>query len=75
MRFIKCARYENQPVINLIKHEEILYRRCAIGNPILLGPSYQLDAGIHENITWILERVGIEELNLKLNAEAIAPHS
>jgi 4-hydroxy-tetrahydrodipicolinate synthase len=70
--YLPLIRYENQPLINLTIRKEILYRRGAIANPILRDPFYPIDIRTHEEITWILKRVGIEDPTQELNAEACA---
>ncbi len=64
--YLPLIRYENQPVINLTIRKELLYRRGAIANPVLREPFAPMDAGTHEEIGWILRRVGIEDPTQKL---------
>jgi len=57
--YLPLIRYENQPVINLTIRKELLYRRGAMAHPTLRQPFVPIDAGTHEEIGWILKRVGI----------------
>ncbi len=59
--YLPLIRYENQPVINLTIRKELLRRRGAIANAALREPFSPIDAGTHEEIGWILRRVGIED--------------
>ena len=65
-RYLPLIRYENQPVINLTIRKELLCRRGAIANSALREPFAPIDARTHEEIGWILERVGIEDPTVKL---------
>lgn len=64
--YLPLIRYENQPIINLTIRKELLYRRGAISNPILRNPFVPIDAGTHEEMNWILQRVGIEDATQKI---------
>jgi len=64
--YLPLIRYENQPVINLTIRKELLRRRGAIANAALRQPFAPIDAGTHEEIGWILKRVGIEDPTQKL---------
>jgi 4-hydroxy-tetrahydrodipicolinate synthase len=58
--YLPLIRYENQPVINLTIRKELLYRRGAMATATLRNPFVPIDAGTHDEISWILKRVGIE---------------
>jgi 4-hydroxy-tetrahydrodipicolinate synthase len=64
--YLPLIRYENQPVINLNIRKELLRRRGAIATAILRDPCVPISAGTHEEIDWILKRVGIEDPTHKL---------
>lgn len=66
-RYVPLIRYENQPLINLSIRKELLYRRGAIANPVLRTPFRPIDAGTQDEISWILERMGISDPTKKLN--------
>ena len=57
--YLPLIRYENQPVINLTIRKELLYRRGAMATPLLRKPFTPIDAGTHDDLTWVLARVGI----------------
>ncbi len=59
--FLPLIRYENQPVINLTIRKETLRRREAIANARLRELFAPIDAGTHEEIGWVLKRVGIND--------------
>jgi 4-hydroxy-tetrahydrodipicolinate synthase len=65
-RYLPLIRYENQPVINLSIRKELLRRRGAIDNAALREPFAPIDAGTHQEIGWILKRVGITDPTSKL---------
>jgi len=65
-RYLPLIRYENQPQINLSIRKELLRRRGAIANAALREPYAPIDDGTHEEISWILERVGIDDPTAKL---------
>ncbi len=60
-RYLPLIRFENQPVINLSIRKELLYRRGAIAHAGLRDPFAPIDAGTHDEISWILARVGITD--------------
>ena len=69
-RYLPLIRYENQPVINLTIRKELLYRRGAMATPLLRKPFTPIDVGTHDELTWVLARVGIAEPQKKvLSAE------
>ena len=68
--YLPLIRYENQPIINLTIRKELLYRRGAMATPLLRKPFTPIDAGTHDELTWVLARVGIAEPQKKvLSAE------
>jgi 4-hydroxy-tetrahydrodipicolinate synthase len=64
--YLPLIRYENQPVINLTIRKELLYRRGAIAHPTPRNPFVPIDSGTHDEISWILKRVGIDDPTRKL---------
>ncbi len=58
-KYLPLIRYENQPIINLTIRKEILYRRGAMATATLRNPFVPIDAGTHDEIGWVLKRVGI----------------
>ena len=64
--YLPLIRFENQPVINLTIRKELLYRRGAIAHPALRDPFAPIDAGTHDEISWIFDRVGITDPTQKL---------
>jgi 4-hydroxy-tetrahydrodipicolinate synthase len=60
-RYLPLIRFENQPLINLSIRKELLYRRGAIACPVLRDPYVPIDEGTHQEIDWILRRVGISD--------------
>lgn len=64
--YLPLIRFENQPVINLSIRKTLLHLRGAIASPVLRKPFAPLDAGTHEEIAWILRRVGITDPTQKL---------
>ena len=65
-RYLPLIRYENQPKINLTIRKELLYRRGAMAHPTPRDPFAPIDAGTHDEIGWILQRVGITAPTEKL---------
>lgn len=66
-KYLPLIRYENQPIINLSIRKELLRRRGAIDNAVLRTPFAPIDAGTHEEIGWMLKRVGIEDPTVKVS--------
>jgi 4-hydroxy-tetrahydrodipicolinate synthase len=66
-QYISLIRYENQPQINLTIRKEFLYRRGAIAHATLRHPFNPIDQGTHDEISWLLKRVGIEDPTKKIN--------
>lgn len=65
-QYLPLIRYENQPQINLTIRKEFLKRRGAIANATPRNPFNPIDAGTHEEISWLLKRVGIDDPTQKL---------
>lgn len=65
-KYLPLIRYENQPKINLTIRKEFLKRRGAIANATPREPFNPIDAGTHEEISWLLKRVGIDDPKQKL---------
>jgi 4-hydroxy-tetrahydrodipicolinate synthase len=66
-KYLPLIRYENQPIINLTIRKEILYRRGAMASATLRNPYVPIDAGTHDEIDWILQRVGIIDPKQKIS--------
>lgn len=66
-KYLPLIRYENQPIINLTIRKELLYRRGAIASATLRNPFAPIDAGTHDEIGWILQRVGIIDSKQKIS--------
>ncbi|MEO0560677.1 MAG: dihydrodipicolinate synthase family protein [Chloroflexota bacterium] len=66
-QYLPLIRYENQPEINLTIRKELLYRRGAIANATPRNPFRAIDSGTHDEITWALQRVGVDDPTQKLN--------
>jgi 4-hydroxy-tetrahydrodipicolinate synthase len=65
-KYLPLIRYENQPIINLTIRKELLYRRGAMATPTLRSPFVPIDAGTHDEIGWVLNRVGISDPTKKI---------
>ncbi len=65
-KYLPLIRYENQPIINLTIRKELLYRRGAMASPTLRNPYVPIDAGTHDEIGWVLKRVGITDPTKKV---------
>jgi 4-hydroxy-tetrahydrodipicolinate synthase len=59
--YLPLIRYENQPEINLTIRKEILRRRGAMAHATPRDPFRPIDAGTHDEISRVLERVGISD--------------
>lgn len=66
-QYLPLIRYENQPVINLSIRKELLYRRGAMATARLREPFSPIDAGTHDEISWIFARLGITDPTQKLS--------
>ena len=65
-KYLPLIRYENQPLINLTIRKAFLRRRGAINNATPRSPYQPIDAGTEAEITWLLQRVGIDDPTRKL---------
>ncbi|MGJ3238651.1 MAG: dihydrodipicolinate synthase family protein [Anaerolineae bacterium] len=65
--YLPLIRYENQPKINLTIRKEFLKRRGAITNATPREPFNPIDSGTHEEISWLLKRIGITDPTKKLS--------
>lgn len=70
--YLPLIRFENQPVINLSIRKALLQRRGAMDHALLRQPFVPIDAGTHEEISWILERVGITDPTKPLTFDAFS---
>ena len=59
--YLPLIRYENQPIINLSIRKELLCRRGAIATPLLRPPFTGIAPATLDELTWVLERVGITD--------------
>ena len=73
-RFLPLIRYENQPQINLTIRKALLKQRGAIANSTPRPPFNPIDAGTHQEIGWMLQRVGIDDPTQKQPFHASVPH-
>jgi len=64
--YLPLIRFENQPVINLTIRKEFLCRRGAIAHATPRNPFAPIDAGTHDEISWVLQRVGITDPTAKI---------
>ncbi len=69
-RYLPLIRFENQPKINLTIRKELLYRRGAIAHPTPRDPYVPIDSGTHDEIDWVLKRVGIADPGQRLHFAA-----
>lgn len=65
--YLPLIRYENQPQINLTIRKELIKRRGAIAEASPRNPFNPIDAGTHEELSWMLKRVGIEDPTQKID--------
>ncbi len=65
-QYLPLIRYENQPQINLTIRKELLRRRGAMAHATPRDPFVPIDDGTHQELTWILQRVGIDDPTKKL---------
>lgn len=66
-KYLPLIRYENQPTINLTIRKELLKRRGAIAHATPREPFAPIDAGTHDEISWIFRRVGITDPTQRLD--------
>jgi 4-hydroxy-tetrahydrodipicolinate synthase len=64
--YLPLIRYENQPVINLTIRKQLLKLRGAIEHATPRDPFAPIDTETHEEILWVLRRVGIDDPTVKL---------
>ncbi len=65
-QYMPLIRYENQPEINLTIRKELLHRRGAMAHATPRDPFKPIDSGTHDEISWVLARVGITDPTQKL---------
>lgn len=65
--YLPLIRYENQPQINLTIRKELIKRRGAMANATPRDPFNPIDEGTHQEISWLLKRVGIEDPTQKID--------
>ena len=65
--YLPLIRYENQPKINLTIRKELIKRRGAIAEGSPRSPFNPIDPYTHEELSWLLKRVGIEDPTQKIN--------
>jgi 4-hydroxy-tetrahydrodipicolinate synthase len=65
--YLPLIRYENQPVINLSIRKLLLQRRGAIADARLRPPFVPVQQVTHDEIDWVLRRVGISDPTQKLS--------
>lgn len=68
-RYLPLIRYENQPLINLTLRKYILYLRGAIAHPDPREPYEPLGGEVQEELSWVLQRVGIEDPRAMIQLE------
>ncbi|MGB7339742.1 MAG: dihydrodipicolinate synthase family protein [Phototrophicaceae bacterium] len=66
-QYLPLIRYENQPQINLTIRKELIRRRGAIAEGSPRKPFNPIDAGTHEELSWLLQRVGIADPTQKID--------
>lgn len=64
--YLPLIRYENQPQINLTIRKELIKRRGAIAEASPRNPFNPIDAETHEELSWLLKRVGIADPTQKI---------
>ena len=67
--YLPLIRYENQPVINLSIRKALLHLRGAIDHAGLRPPFAPIHSITHDEIAWVLKRVGIHDPTQKLTFE------
>lgn len=71
--YLPLIRYENQPVINLSIRKALLHLRGAIDHATLRPLFAPISALTHDEISWVLRRVGIEDARQKIDFERFSP--
>lgn len=64
--YLPLIRYENQPQINLTIRKELIKRRGAIAQAHPREPFNPIDDRTHQEISWLLKRVGIDDPTQKI---------
>ncbi len=65
-RYLPLIRYENQPIINLSIRKLLLQKRGAIAHAGLRTPFVPVHQVTHDEIDWVLRRVGITDATQKI---------
>jgi len=65
--YLPLIRYENQPQINLTVRKELIKRRGAMAEANLRNPFNPIDEQTHNELSWLLKRVGIEDPTQKID--------
>ncbi|MBV6435313.1 MAG: dihydrodipicolinate synthase family protein [Phototrophicaceae bacterium] len=68
--FLPLIRFENQPVINLPIRKLLLHLRGVIAHPGLRQPFTPIDQGTHDEVHWVLKRVGIDDPTVVINFDS-----
>lgn len=66
-RYLPLIRYENQPRVNLTIRKTLLQVRRAAANDTPRPPFHPIDGGTRQEISWLLQRVGIDDPTKKLS--------
>lgn len=66
-RYLPLIRYENQPRVNLTIRKAMLQVRRAITNDTPRPPFHPIDGGTRQEISWLLQRVGIDDPTKRLS--------
>lgn len=66
-RYLPLIRYENQPQVNLTIRKAMLQVRRAITNDTPRLPFHPIDGGTRQEISWLLQRVGIDDPTKRLS--------
>lgn len=64
--YLPLIRYENQPNINLSIRKLLLHKRSAIAHPGLRMPFVPVHRVTHDEIDWVLQRVGIDDATKRI---------
>jgi len=66
-RYLPLIRYENQPLVNLTIRKALLQVRRAVANDTPRPPFHPIDGGTRQEISWLLQRVGIDDPTKRLS--------
>ena len=66
-RYLPLIRYENQPLVNLTIRKALLQVRRAVANDTPRPPFHPIDSGTRQEISWLLQRVGIDDPTKRLS--------